>query len=180
MPLFSRTAPELDLGYSEYDLIQGRRHKGFTTTQQILSDASSAINWIKKQIPQSRIMVVGFCFGGHAALVTSTLQEVKATFDFYGAGITASRPGGGPPSLELLSSISGKLTCLFGTRDLLIPSSDREKIQEELKKEDPDGNRFIYIEIDEADHGFMCEERASFSNKGSELGWQLLLAELNS
>ncbi len=37
MPLFARTAPELDLGYSENDLIEGRRHKELTTTDQILA-----------------------------------------------------------------------------------------------------------------------------------------------
>ncbi len=122
--------------------------------------------------------MTGFCFGGHAALITSTLPEVSATFNFYGAGVSTSRPGGGPPSLDLLSTISGKLTCLCGTADPLIPASDREAIQEALTGENPDGERFSYVEIDGADHGFMCEQRSSFNAKASELGWKLLLAEL--
>ncbi len=179
MPLFARTAPELDLGYSGSDLIEGRRHKELTTYEQILADASFAIQWMRRQNQQSKITVIGFCFGGHAALITSTLPEVSATFDFYGAGVSTSRPGGGPPSLNLLPNISGKLTCLCGTADPLIPASDREAIKEALKRENPDSKRLSYIEIDEADHGFMCEQRSSFNPKASELGWQLLLAELN-
>ncbi len=142
MPLFARTAPELELGYSENDLIEGRRHKELTNTEQILADASFAIKWLRKQNQQSKITVIGFCFGGHAALITSTLTEVSATFDFYGAGVTTSRPGGGPPSLDLLPNISGKLTCLCGTADPLIPRPDRKAIQEALKKENSDGERF--------------------------------------
>ncbi len=36
---FSRTAPELELGYSKEDLVEGRRHKKLTTTENILADA---------------------------------------------------------------------------------------------------------------------------------------------
>ena len=69
MPLFARTAPELDLAYSEADLIEGRRHKDATTTAQILEDLGVAIAWLKQRCPQAHIDVVGFCFGGHAALL---------------------------------------------------------------------------------------------------------------
>ena len=180
MPLFARTAPELELGYSEADLVEGRRHKELTTTEQILADASAAIAWLKQQNQQSKITVVGFCFGGHAALITSTLPAVSSTFDFYGAGVSISRPGGGSPSLELLPTVSGELTCLCGTSDPLIPLSDRTSIQEALRKEDPEGSRMTYIEVESADHGFMCEQRASFNAKASELGWGLLLEKLNA
>ena len=108
MPLFTRTAPELNLGYGEDDLVEGRLHKEQTTTQQILEDTSSSLNWLKRQHNQSKITVIGFCFGGHAALIRSTFPEVDATFDFYGAGVAITRPGGGPPSLELLSKTSSK------------------------------------------------------------------------
>ena len=177
MPLFARTAPELDLGYSEDDLVEGRRHKEQTTTQQILDDASTSLNWLKQQYSQSKITVVGFCFGGHAALITSTLPDVDKTFDFYGAGVATTRPGGGPPSLELLRNTSGELTCICGTGDPLIPEADRTSIQEALIKADPSEVRLSYIEIEDADHGFMCEQRASFSPNASTLGWQLLMNE---
>ena len=76
MPLFARTAPDLNLGYSEDDLVEGRRHKAQTTAQNILDGASSSLHWLKQQYSQAKITLVGFCFGGHAALITSTLQEV--------------------------------------------------------------------------------------------------------
>ena len=180
MPLFARTAPLLDLGYSEEDLVEGRRHKKITTTENILTDASAAITWLRLIKQKSNITVIGFCFGGHAALVTSTLPEVSSTFDFYGAGVSISRPGGGRPSLELLPTIYGELTCLCGTSDPLIPASDRNAIQDALKKEDPEGSRLIYIEVESAGHGFMCEQRTSFNAEAASLGWDLLLEKLNS
>jgi len=177
MPLFARTAPELDLGYTDDDLVEGRRHKEQTTAQQILDDASSALGWLRQQYNQAKITVVGFCFGGHAALITSTLPDVDKTFDFYGAGVATTRPGGGPPSLELLSQTSGKLTCICGTGDPLIPEADRTSIQQALREEDPSEIRLSYVEIEDADHGFMCEQRASFNPNASTLGWQLLMNE---
>ena len=97
LPLFARSAPDLDLSYKASDLAQGRRHKDATTTSQILSDLSVAITWLEQRCPQAAIDVVGFCFGGHAALLAATLPGVRRSFDFYGAGVSTMRPGGGPP-----------------------------------------------------------------------------------
>ena len=36
VPLFARTAPDLELAYEPSDLAQGRRHKDATTSEQIL------------------------------------------------------------------------------------------------------------------------------------------------
>ncbi len=81
MPLFARTAPELDLGYTKADFLRAeninnllRLSRFLLMLLQLLLGRSS-----KKQ---SRITVIGFCFGGHVALITSTLPEVTSTFDF--------------------------------------------------------------------------------------------------
>ena len=174
VPLFARTAPELDLSYETSDLAQGRRHKDATTTDQILSDLSAAITWLARICPGAEVSVVGFCFGGHAALLAATLPAVKHSFDFYGAGVSRMRPGGGPPSLALLPSIQGQLTCLCGTADPLIPAEDRAAIQAALRESDPEGDRLRYVELEGADHGFMCDARSSYNPEAARFGWQLL------
>ena len=174
VPLFARTAPELDLSYETSDLAQGRRHKDATTTDQILSDLSAAITWLARICPGAEVSVVGFCFGGHAALLAATLPSVKHSFDFYGAGVSRMRPGGGPPSLALLPSIQGQLTCLCGTADPLSPAEDRAAIQAALRESDPEGNRLRYVELEGADHGFMCDARSSYNPEAARFGWQLL------
>ena len=176
MPLFARTAPGLDLSYSDQDLAEGRRHKDATTADQILDDVSVAMAWLQQRCPKAEIQVVGFCFGGHAALIAATLPGVTATFDFYGAGVNRMRPGGGPPSLELLAQIQGRLTCICGSADPLIPEDDRRVIESSLKKNSAMHQRFRYLELNGADHGFMCEERSSFNPEASSQGWQILLA----
>ena len=64
VPLFSRTAPDLELAYDAADLAEGRRHKDATTSEQILADVAAAVSWFRARYPQAAIHVVGFCFGG--------------------------------------------------------------------------------------------------------------------
>ena len=45
VPLFSRTAPDLELAYDASDLAEGRRHKDATTSEQILADVAAAVSW---------------------------------------------------------------------------------------------------------------------------------------
>ena len=176
VPLFARTAPDLDLAYKASDLAQGRAHKDATKAPQILSDVSAAVAWLQQRCPSASIDLAGFCFGGHAALLASTLPQVRCTFDFYGAGVSRMRPGGGAPTLELLPQVAGQLTCLCGSADPLISEQDRSAIRSALAAADPSGKRLRYIEINGVDHGFMCEERVSFDAEASTLGWQLMLA----
>ena len=67
---------------------------------------------------------VGFCFGGHLALLAATLPAIGATCAFYGARVSSFRPGGGPPSLELVPQIPGRLWCFCGDQDPLIPPEE--------------------------------------------------------
>ena len=180
MPLFARTAPKLELGYSDDDLLEGRWHKDLTTTDQILIDLSASIGWMQARYPAAEIAVVGFCFGGHAALLAATLPSVSSSIDFYGAGVSRTRPGGGPPSLELLSCVKGRLTCVCGTQDPLIPVEDRAAIQAALSFENPSGERLRYVEVEGADHGFMCEARSNYNPVAAARGWELLLEDLET
>ena len=45
LPLFARTAPDLEVAYDASDLAEGRRHKDATTSQQILADVAAAVSW---------------------------------------------------------------------------------------------------------------------------------------
>ena len=120
---------------------------------------------------------MGFCFGGHAAFLAATLPDVAAAFDFYGAGVSRMRPGGGEPSLALLPEVQARLTCVFGTADPLIPAEDREAIGMALRLADPAGQRLRSVDCAGADHGFMCEARESFDPQASAQGWRLLLGD---
>ena len=179
LPLYGRTAPTLDLGYREEDLKLGRHHKNLTTLKNIIEDVSSAINWVKEKYPKKKISIIGFCFGGHGALIASSLKGIESSFCFYGAGVIAPRADTNFAPIDLLEKVSGKLNFICGSSDDLIPLRDRLEIKKRFKKLDPFGKRFSYVEIESADHGFMCEERDSFDEAASLIGWNLLIKEFN-
>ncbi|MFZ0407661.1 MAG: dienelactone hydrolase family protein [Cyanobium sp.] len=173
VPLFARTAPDLELGYDQASLLEGRSHKDRTTTAELLLDVGLAADWLRDWLGDgdAALGCVGFCFGGHAALLAATLPQVAASCDFYGAGVASRRPGGGPPSLELVPTIKGHLLCFCGERDELIPEPEVLAIERALA-----GSRHGLIRVPEAAHGFMCEERADFRAAAAALGWQRMLA----
>ncbi len=177
LPLYGRTAPTLDLEYSAEDLKLGRHHKNLTTLKNIIEDVSSAINWVKEKYPKKKISIIGFCFGGHAALIASSLKGIESSFCFYGAGVTVPRADTNFAPIDLLEKVSGKLNFICGSSDDLIPVKDRLEIKQRFKKLDPSEERFNYVEIEGADHGFMCEERESFDKDASLICWNLLMKE---
>ena len=179
LPLYGRTAPNLDLTYSEEDLKLGRHHKNLTTLKNIIEDVSAAINWVKEKYPLKKISIIGFCFGGHAAFIASSLKGIESSFCFYGAGVVSLRNDTNSAPIDLLEKVSGKLNFICGSSDDLIPLRDRLEIKKRFKKLDPSAERFSYVEIERADHGFMCEERDSFDKTASLIGWNLLMKEFN-
>ncbi|MEA5442695.1 dienelactone hydrolase family protein [Cyanobium gracile] len=183
VPLYARTAPELELGYGPDDLALGRSHKERTRTDQLLSDVGLAADWLQQQLPASAagLGCVGFCFGGHVALLAATLPAVAVTVDFYGAGVATGRPGGGPASLELLPSIGGTLLCVCGAGDPLIPPADVAAMETALSAANAarvlaevpvQPHRLVLLE---GGHGFMCSARPDHCPEAAEQGWSLLL-----
>ena len=79
----------------------------------------------------------------------------------------------------MLEKVSGKLNFICGSSDDLIPIEDRLVIEKKFKKVDPLAERFFYVEVEGADHGFMCEERESFKKDASSIGLNLLMKEFN-
>ncbi|WP_254216857.1 dienelactone hydrolase family protein [Synechococcus sp. CCY 9618] len=188
VPLYGRTAPELELGYGPEDLALGRRHKERTRTDQLLSDGALAADWLQGQLvptgtgaPPPGLGCVGFCFGGHVALLAATLPQVKASVAFYGAGVASGRPGGGPPSLALVPAIAGSLLCICGSEDALIPPADVAAIEATLaaanagRSAAPAGPAPHRLVVLEAGHGFMCAERPDHRPAAAAAGWELLL-----
>ncbi len=173
VPLFARTAPELELGYDQASLLEGRSHKERTTTAELLLDLAQAADWLRAWLgsPKAGLGCVGFCFGGHAALLAATLPQVAASCDFYGAGVASGRPGGGPPSLELVPAIQGRLLCFCGDEDGLIPEPDVLAIERALRD-----SRHRLIRVPGAGHGFMCEAREAFRAAAATEGWRQMLA----
>jgi carboxymethylenebutenolidase len=174
VPLFARSAPALELGYSADDLAEGRSHKDRTSSAELLADLDVVCQWLQERTGAGLLGCVGFCFGGHAALLAASLPQIAATADFYGAGVASGRPGGGPPTLEVLPEVTGRVWCFCGRRDPLMPAAELAAIGAALRQADPTGGRHRLIEL-EAGHGFMCEARPDHDPVAAAAGWRGML-----
>jgi carboxymethylenebutenolidase len=187
MPIFERTAPGLEVGYDPAGLAAGREHRDAVTAETFLADAQRAITWLQsQQLGQQnglKIGCVGFCFGGHLALLAATLPAVRATCAFYGARVSSFRPGGGEPTLAVLPQIPGHLLCVCGDQDPLMPLQEQQAIAaalsaDRLARQDQPGaplERRLVV-ASGAGHGFLCDARSDYNAEAAALGWHEMLA----
>ena len=150
----------------------GREHRDALTAQAFLDDARRAIAFLQGQQPLAcrGIGVVGFCIGGHLALLAATLPEVAATCAFYGARVSNFRPGGGEPTLAVVPQIVGDLLFIAGDQDPLIPPEELQAIDNAFV-----GDRQRLVVARGAGHGFLCEARADYHPEAAAMGWRELL-----
>ena len=175
---FWRTAPQLDVPYDAAGLAEGRRHKDQVRADQLLSDVAAAAAWMQTAhaadgLAQKPLGCVGFCFGGHLALLAATLPVIAASADFYGAGVSSGRPGGGPPSLALVPQIPGRLWCFCGDADPLMPPEEISAIAAALRAQPGAGHRLLMAPG--AGHGYMCSARGDYHPEAAAAGWAALL-----
>lgn len=169
--IYQRQAPGFAVGYTAEDLEEGRKYKEQTKASELLNDIQTAINYLKS-LPQCQgngFGCIGFCFGGHVAYLAATLPDIQATASFYGAGIATQTPGGGEPTITRTKDIQGTIYAFFGTADPLIPLDQVDQIEAELKKHNIPHRIFRY---DGADHGFFCDQRASYQPRAAQDAWE--------
>ena len=168
--LYQRQAPDFETGYTGEDIKIGRQYKDKTTADELLSDIQSAIDYLINQTPTKAdaIGCIGFCFGGHVAYLAATLPAIQATASFYGAGITTMTPGGGDPTLTRTPEIKGTLYAFFGMKDASIPAEQVDEIEQALKQHQVPHRIFRYAD---ADHGFFCDQRASYNPAAAADAW---------
>lgn len=179
LPVFARTAPGLALAYDEAGLLAGRLHRDAVCARSFLADVTCAISWLQSRpgLEDRAVGCVGFCFGGHLALLAASLPQVGATCDFYGARVSSFRPGGGEPTLALLPSVTGDLLCIAGDADPLMPPEELAAIEAALAASAPSapGRMRRQLVFPGAGHGFMCESRADYRAEAAARGWEALL-----
>ena len=99
--------------------------------------------------------ITGFCMGGTIVfLAAAQLSGLKAGVAYYGGQIAKNVDQ--KPKVPLMMH--------FGEKDAGIPMPDVETI----RAKHPGAEIFVY---EGAQHGFHCDERASYDKKSTDIAW---------
>lgn len=168
---FHRTGPGVDYGYDQTGFTEGIKLLGGLKADEVAADARAALSFLKRQnfVKGDKLGAMGFCIGGHVTYLTACETEIKAAASFYGGGIAKEQGlGGAPSTVGRTSKITGKVLCLFGEKDPLIPLSEIETIRAELQKNKVRNEIVVYPG---ADHGFFCDQRGTYDKKAANDAW---------
>jgi carboxymethylenebutenolidase len=150
--IFDRVEPNFTSGYSPEEVAVARKFVANPDWAAMLRDTQAAIDAVKNVAP---VGIIGFCLGGSIAYAGATkLSGLSAAIGYYGGAIVrfADDKPKVPTQLH------------FGEKDAGIPLSDVETIRAKR----PDVEIHVYPG---AQHGFHCDERASYDKSSADIAW---------
>ena len=155
--LFDRVERNVELGYAQADIEQGRELRGKISADDAVRDVAAAVRELARTgLP---VGVVGYCWGGTLAWLSATrIDGVKAAVSYYGGGI-AEAAAEKPRCPVMLH---------YGETDASIPKEHYEKMRPLLPAES--------VLVYPAGHGFNCDERGSFHPPSAQLARERTLA----
>ena len=155
--IFDRIERNVELGYTaQPDFDKGLRlaFQDLKLSDTLL-DLQAAIDHVAAF---GRVGVVGYCFGGLLTWLSAcSLQRVAAASAYYGGGIVkhVERTAACPVMMH------------FGAQDTHIPLSEVETIRA--------AHAEVQVFVYDADHGFNCNERASYDETSAALALERTL-----
>lgn len=176
---FHRTGPGIELGYDDDGMAEGMKHLGQLRADQMTADAQAAIDFLKARadVGGTGIGAMGFCIGGHMTYLTACTTDIKAAASYYGGGIAGPQgPGGGASTVTRTPNIKARIHCYFGGKDALIPGDQVAAIRQALADA---GTRHEVVVYDDADHGFNCDQRATWHEASAKDAWRRTVALFN-
>jgi carboxymethylenebutenolidase len=136
------------------------------------ADLDSSLEYLAAEgFGPERVGVVGFCAGGSVTFMAAAFRKLGAAVTFYGGGITDSRFGI-PPLLDLAPTLQTPWLGLFGDQDQGIRPDQVEALREATAQASVPTD---IVRYPDAEHGFNCDQRASYHEASATDGWQRML-----
>jgi carboxymethylenebutenolidase len=155
--IFDRIEPNFQSGYSPDEVAVARKFVANPDWPAMLLDTQAAIDAVKGAGP---VGIIGFCLGGSIAYAAATkLSGLSAAVGYYGGAVVRF--------LDDKPKVPVQLH--FGEQDHGIPLTDVETI----KAKRPEVEVFVYPG---AQHGFSCDERASYDKASADIAWPRSMA----
>jgi carboxymethylenebutenolidase len=152
--LFDRVRRGIEMGYTDQDMQEGRGYVMQLKPEQTLKDIAACLAIVKHA---GRVGMVGYCWGGRMTYEAACELPLACGVSYYGGGITKILDK--KPKCPVMYH--------FGERDKHISQDDVAQI----KAAHPEGLFYLYP----ADHGFNCDQRASYDAPSATLARQRTL-----
>jgi carboxymethylenebutenolidase len=158
---FHRVKPGVDIGYTEDDMNAGFALKMAVEALPapgVLQDIQAAIGHAAQA---GKVGIVGYCWGGLLTWrAACTLDGLAAAAPYYGGGMTTPDEIARAPKVPVMVH--------FGDQDKWISMDSVEA----FKKAHPD----VEVHVYHANHGFNCDQRASYDAASAKLARERTLA----
>lgn len=148
--LFDRIERGVEVGYEGADRERGIALARRLNPDDAVKDIAAAVDFAKNETGK-KCGVIGYCLGGTFAWLSATRLDVAAAVGYYGGYI--GRYAQESPHCPVMLH--------FGKLDKHIPKEDVDKVQ----AAHPEVQIFWY----DADHGFNCNDRASYNPEAAKL-----------
>lgn len=154
--VFDRAERNVELDYTAEGVKKGLELRAAIAESDVMMDIEATA----AKLSPRPTGIIGYCWGGTIAWWGATKSKsFRAAVTWYGGGIMQTK--------EAVPNCPVQMH--FGALDKGIPMSDVEAI----KQSQPEIPVFIY---ENADHGFGCDDRASFNAEANKLAEQRSLA----
>jgi carboxymethylenebutenolidase len=158
---FHRVKPGVDIGYSPDDMGVGMALKAAVEalpSPGVMQDIQAAI---RHAAQAGKVGIVGYCWGGLLTWrAACTLEGLSAAVPYYGGGVTTPDEVARVPRVPVMAH--------FGDQDHWISLESVEA----FKRAHPD----VEVHVYHANHGFNCDQRASYDEPSAKLARERTLA----
>jgi len=163
--LFHRVKPNVELGYEQDDMTEGMSLKNAVEnlpSPGVMQDIQAAI---RHAAQAGKVGIVGYCYGGLLTWRSAcTLDGLSAAVAYYGGGVTTPQEVARKPKCPVLAH--------FGDQDHWITLDSVEM----FRKAHPE----VEVHVYHANHGFNCDQRASYDAEAAKLARERTLAFFGS
>ena len=158
---FHRVKPGVDIGYGPDEIAEGMALKAAVEalpSPGVMQDLQAAIGHASQA---GKVGMVGYCWGGLLTWrAACMLDGLAAAAPYYGGGMTTPDEAARVPRVPVMAH--------FGDQDHWISLESVEA----FKRAHPD----VEVHIYPANHGFNCDQRASYDEPSARLARERTLA----
>jgi len=156
--MFDRVQRDVELGYTQSHIQAGMQLRAGVAIDDAMKDVKAAVD---AAATAGKVGIVGYCWGGFVAWTASArVDGLACAVPYYGGGVTNA--------IDLQPKCPVLLH--FGERDHMIPLEGVKKLAAAHPQQ--------IVHIYPADHGFNCDQRASYDAPSAKLARERTLAFL--